>query len=106
MEREIFRVRAAWVTEVVFDLAPAPEWQWLAGQPRPVRWTRAQANPVRKIGRLITESLHSGRPHHIDAGHGWSLDVETDGRSAIVRAPGPAIAITSIGTGTARIALI
>ena len=99
-------MRAAWVTEVVFDLAPAPEWQWLAGQPRPVRWTRAQANPVRKIGRLITESLHSGRPHHIDAGHGWSLDVETDGRSAIVRAPGPAIAITSIGTGTARIALI
>lgn len=92
--------------KVVFDLAPAPEWQWLVGQPSPVTWTRAQANPVRKIGRLIAESLHSGRPHHIDAGHGWSLDVEADGRSATVRAPGPAIAITSIGTGTARIALI
>jgi hypothetical protein len=104
-------VRAAWVTEVVFDLAPAPEWQWLAEQPSAVTssavtWTRAQANQVRKIGRLITESLHSGRPHHIDAGHSWSLDVEADGRSATVRAPGPAIAITSIGTGTARIALI
>ena len=104
-------MRAAWVTEVVFDLAPAPEWQWLAEQPSAVTssavtWTRAQANQVRKIGRLITESLHSGRPHHIDAGHGWSLDVEADGRSATVRAPGPAIAITSIGTGTARIALI
>jgi hypothetical protein len=42
---------------------------------------------------------HTGR-------HGWSLDVEADGRPATVRAPGPAIAITSIGTGTARIALI
>jgi len=28
-------------------------------------------------------------PHHIDAWHGWSLDVEADGRSATVRAPGP-----------------
>jgi hypothetical protein len=27
--------------------------------------------------------------HHIDAWHGWSLDVEADGRSATVRAPGP-----------------
>src|SRR6266566_10062359 len=47
------------------------------------------ANPVRKISRLIAESLRSGRPHHIDAWHGWSLDVEADGRSATVRAPGP-----------------
>jgi hypothetical protein len=43
-------------------------------------------------------------PHHIDAWHGWSLDVEADGRSATVRPPARAIAITSIGTGTARIA--
>jgi len=28
-------------------------------------------------------------PHHIDAWHGWSLDVEADGRSATIRAPGP-----------------
>jgi hypothetical protein len=34
------------------------------------------------------------------------LSVEADGRSATVRAPGPATAITSIGTGTAGIALI
>jgi len=27
--------------------------------------------------------------HHIDAWPGWSLDVEADGRSATVRAPGP-----------------
>ena len=27
--------------------------------------------------------------HHIDAWHGWSLDVEADGRSATARAPGP-----------------
>ena len=42
-------------------------------------------------------------PHHIDTWHGWSLDVEADGRPATA-AP-RAIAITSIGTGTARIAL-
>jgi len=47
-----------------------------------------------------------GRPHHIDAGHGWSLDVEADGAVSNRPRPGPAIAITSIGTGTARIALI
>jgi hypothetical protein len=33
--------------------------------------------------------------HHIDAWHGRSLDVEADGRSATVRAPARAIAITS-----------
>ncbi len=37
----------------------------------------------------VAESLHSGCPHHIDAGDGRSLDVEADGRSATVRAPGP-----------------
>jgi hypothetical protein len=92
--------------KVIFDLASAPEWQWLVGQPSPVTWTKAQANPVRKVPRVITESLNNGRPHHIDAGHGWSLDVEADGRSATVRAPGPAVAITSISNGTATIALI
>lgn len=92
--------------KVVFDLLPAPEWQWLVGQPSLVTWTRAQANPVRKVGRLIAESLNNGRPHHIDAGHGWSLDVEADGRSATVRAPSLAVAITSISSGTATIALI
>jgi len=92
--------------KVVFDLAPAPEWQWLVGQPSPVTWTRAQANPVRKVGRVIADSLNSGRPHHIDAGHGWSLDVEPDGRSATVRAPGAAVAITSVGNGTAKVTLI
>ncbi len=92
--------------KVVFDLAPAPDWQWLVGQPSPVTWTRAQANPVRKVGRVIADSLNRGRPHYIDAGHGWSLDVDSDGRSATVRAPGTAVAITSIGTGTAKITLI
>jgi hypothetical protein len=28
-------------------------------------------------------------PHHIDTWHGWSQDVEADGRSATARAPGP-----------------
>ncbi|HWM97588.1 MAG TPA: hypothetical protein VNO54_11065 [Streptosporangiaceae bacterium] len=28
-------------------------------------------------------------PHHIDAWHRWSLDVEADGQSATIRAPGP-----------------
>ena len=47
-----------------------------------------------------------GRPHHIDAGHGWSLDVEADGRSATVRAPARPSPSPRSGTGTARIALI
>ena len=47
------------------------------------------ANPVRKISRLIAESPRSGRPAPHRYLHGWSLDVEADGRSATVRAPGP-----------------
>ena len=45
-------------------------------------------------------------PHHIDTWHGWSLDVEADGRQQPPAPPARAIAITSTGTGTARIALI
>jgi len=45
-------------------------------------------------------------PHHIDARHGWSLDVEPTGGQQPSAPPARAIAITSIGTGTARIALI
>jgi hypothetical protein len=59
--------------KVVFDLADAPEWQWLIGQDSPVRWRKAQANPVRKVGAAITQELRSRRPHHADAGQGWSL---------------------------------
>src|SRR6185437_3748433 len=47
------------------------------------------ANPVRKISRLIAESPRSGRPAPHRYLHGWSLDVEADGRSATARAPGP-----------------
>src|SRR5438034_10425162 len=57
--------------------------------PPPTASPGTPANPVRKISRLIAESLRSDRPHHIDARPGWSLDVEADGRSATVRAPGP-----------------
>src|SRR4051812_38781911 len=61
--------------KVVFDLAPAADWQGLVGQDSPITWQRGQANPVRKVGTLQTSELRATRPHHLDVGHGWSLDV-------------------------------
>ncbi|WP_433464999.1 hypothetical protein [Spirillospora sp. CA-128828] len=89
------------VDKVVVELAPAADWQWLVGRPSPITWSRSQANPVRKGGSVIVESLRTERPHHIDARHGWSLDVTTDGRS-----PGPNLAVTSINPGTMTVALL
>jgi hypothetical protein len=48
---------------------------------RPTRYARSADSSPR------TSAVAS--PHHIDAWHGWSPDVEADGRSATVRAPGP-----------------
>ncbi|MET7394279.1 hypothetical protein ABZS66_12375 [Dactylosporangium sp. NPDC005572] len=90
-------------SKVVFGLAPAGEWQWLVGQPSPVTWHKAQANPVRKLGTLMVGELRARRPHHSDAGHGWSLDVDADGQAATVRGPGR-IMVTAIEHGTARLA--
>ena len=61
---------------------------------RPTRYARSAGSSPRASAVAAS--------HHIDAWHGWSLDVEADGRPATA-AP-RAIAITSIGTGTARIA--
>jgi hypothetical protein len=69
----------------------------------------AMFSKVDTLARLVVRSLPTPRlavAVGAPGRHGWSLDVEADGRSATVRAPGPAIAITLIGTGTARIALI
>jgi hypothetical protein len=48
---------------------------------RPTRYARSAGSSPRASAVAA--------PHHIDAWHGWSLDVEADGRSATVRAPGP-----------------
>ena len=90
--------------KVVFDLAPAVEWQWLVGQDSPVTWHRGQANPVRKLGTLMTGELRRRRPHHIGAGHGWSLDVDPDGRGATVRGPGH-IVVTAVDNSDVRLAV-
>jgi hypothetical protein len=93
--------------KVVFDLADAPAWQWLVGQesPRPITWRKSQVNPVRKVGGVITDELRARRPHHIDAGHGWSLDVDPNGNAAVVRGPG-CMVVTALGDGAARLCLI
>jgi hypothetical protein len=92
--------------KVVFELIPAMEWQWLVGTQSPVTWSRSQANPVRKVSRLIIDGLARNRPHNIDAGQGWSLDVAADGLSATVRSPGPAVAVTAIEHGTVKVILL
>src|SRR6266516_2163931 len=48
---------------------------------RPARYARSAGSSPRASAVAA--------PHHIDARHGWSLDVEADGRSATIRAPGP-----------------
>ncbi len=90
--------------KVVFDLAEAPDWQWLIGQDSPVTWRKSEANPVRKVGTAIVSELRSRRPHHSDAGNGWSLDVDPDGTAATVRGPG-CLAVTGVQDGCARLAL-
>ena len=55
--------------KVVFQLAHAPAWQWLIGQPSPITWSRGQANPVRKVGTAIIAALRAGQPQHIEARH-------------------------------------
>jgi hypothetical protein len=90
--------------KVVFTLAEAPDWQWLIGQPSPVTWSKSQANPVRKVGAALVSELRSRRPHHIDAEHGWSLDVEPGGTAATVRGPGD-LTVTAMRDGAARLAL-
>lgn len=90
--------------KVIFDLVPAPDWQWLVGQDSPVTWHKSQANPWRKVGTAIVAELRARRPRHDDAGHGWSLDVEPDGTAATVRGPGR-LAVTSLQDGSARLAL-
>lgn len=90
--------------KVVFDLAEAAEWQWLTGQDSPVAWHKGQANPVRKIGTQIVSELRARRPHHIDAGHGWTLDVDPGGAGATVRGPGR-IVVTAMDSTSARVAI-
>lgn len=90
--------------KVVFNLAPAPEWQWLVGQDSPVTWRRGQANPVRKVGGVLVDQLRSGQPHHVDAGHGWVLEVAPDGRTATVRGPG-VLSVTAIHNGVVTAAV-
>lgn len=91
--------------KVVLDLDPAGEWQWLVGQDSPVTWARGQANPVRKVEAGILSSLNDQRPVHLDAGQGWSLDVDEDGRTATVRGPSSAVIVTSVGNGAVRLAI-
>lgn len=90
---------------VIFDLAPAPDWDWLTGQESPVQWSRGQANPVRKVGSTIVSALRARRPQRVAGGHGWSLDVEPDGRGATVRGPGAAVVVTAVHDGITRLAL-
>jgi hypothetical protein len=104
----VFTVRG-WTRDddhrVVFDLGPAPDWDWLAGQESPVQWSRGQANPVRKVGSTTVSALRARRPQRVESGHGWSLDVEPTGRAATVRGPGPAMVVTAVHAGVARLAV-
>jgi hypothetical protein len=90
--------------EVVFDLAEAPEWQWVIGQDSPVTWRRTQANPVRKVGGVLVDKLRSQRPGRDQAAHGWSLEVDPGGNAATVRGPG-SIAVTALHDGSVRLTL-
>ena len=90
--------------KVVFDLVEAPEWQWLIGQDSPVTWRKSQANPVRKVGTVITSELRARQPHHSGADHGWSLDVDPDGKTATIHGPGR-IMVTGIGSSHACLAV-
>jgi hypothetical protein len=82
-------------------------WQWLTGQgsPRPITWRTSRASPVRKVPGVIASQLRARRPHHTDAGHGWSLDVDPSGNAAVVRGPG-CIVVTALGDGAARLCLM
>lgn len=91
---------------VVFDLEPAPEWQWLVDQPSPITWHRGKTDPVRKVGTVITDELRGRRAHRLDAGLGWFLDVDLDGRGATVRAPSGSVAVVEVGSGTVRLRLL
>jgi hypothetical protein len=89
---------------VIFDLVEAPAWQWLIGQNSPITWHGGRTNPVRKLGGIHVDVLRERRPHRIDAGHGWSLDVDPDGNTATVRGPGT-IVVTAIHDNTTRLAI-
>ncbi|NBH02566.1 hypothetical protein [Amycolatopsis sp. SID8362] len=91
--------------KVAFDLGPAPDWDWLTGQASPVQWSRGQANAVRKVGGVIVSALRARRPHRVDSGHGWSLDVSPDGRTATVRGPSSAVVVTAVHAGVAWLAV-
>jgi hypothetical protein len=101
---DVQQYRRAANGKVVFQLAHAPDWQWLIGQPSPITWTRGQANPVRKVGTAIIAALRAGQPRHIEAGHGWTLEVAPDGRTATVRGPG-ALAVTAVHAGVVTTAV-
>lgn len=91
--------------KVVFTLADAPEWQFLVGEaaPEAVTWTKGQANPVRKVPAATAAELAARRPARIEAGHGWSLEVDPDGAAATVRAPYPALLLDGLQGSTARV---
>lgn len=89
--------------EVAFTLRPAAEWQFVIGMASPVTWHKGQANPVRKLGGVHVDLLRSRRPHTIDAGGGWFLDVAPDGMTACVRGPGP-LAVTAMNGQSITIA--
>lgn len=83
--------------KVVFDLADDPGWQFLVGEPAPevATWSRGQANPVRKVDAATAAALADRRPARTTGEHGWVLEVDADGQSATVRAPGP-VAISAL----------
>jgi hypothetical protein len=99
----VYRVAAAHRDDtdprlVTFEVKPAPHWEWLIGQPSPStrRWGK---DPVQKLPKI-----HAPRPPAAAEGHGWSLQVDPDGLSAVIHAPGGAVVVTALDRNTVHLA--
>jgi hypothetical protein len=96
--------------QVVFDLAPAPEWEWAIGKSSPVHWGRHDRARFKKAGNGSVADLlvqHPDyRPAPAGAAHRWMLDVAPDTMSATVRCPGQRVVVTALGDGVVRLELL
>ena len=89
--------------QVVLDLVPNPDWQWLVGQDSPTYWTRSQTRRVRRLGGLGLDELRKQWPLHTTSSD-WDLTVAADGTTATLSAPGP-IMLTALNNGVLQLRL-
>lgn len=89
--------------QVLLDLVPDREWQWLVDQVSPVRWNCSQTRRVRRISELGLQELRDLRPASIKT-KGWDLAVDPEGGTVTVRAAGP-IVVTALNNGVLQLHL-